>query len=391
MLSGALVLGAFFSTSHAEEFVFSQEVIKAMDRDIGISEDELSQYVQAEKFALDMEQSASEQLGDDFAGSWMERVGKNQYKHVVATTSTSQKSFGGAELKQVRHSLKELEATMSVLNGALVKVYESAELSETITKSKPSQIQSMYVDVMTNSIVIKATEDGMDAAINFAAFSKADINQIRIETAEGVATPLVDVYGGREYVSGGGLCSIGFPVRVRNSSTRGFVTAGHCGPRGTRVSIGGANVGTVQRTNFPGDDMSWASHRNSDRQLPFVNFYNGGSVSDYRIRGSRVAAIGAVVCRSGRTTGLRCGRIQSRNASANYGSGPVFGLTQSTACAGRGDSGGSWVASGGQAQGVTSGGILPGGSNSNCGVSTPTSWFQPVNEILNRYGLELTL
>jgi len=390
ILSGVAILSACLSTSYAQEFGYSPELINAMNRDLGISKDELTQYFQAEKFALDIEKSAVTQLGDDFAGSWMERIGENQYKHVVATTNTSFKSMDGTELKQVSYSLKELEDTMSTLNDTLVQVYESAALANQVTRSNPNHIQSMYVDVMTNSVVIKATPDGLDSAINFAALSQTDIGKIRIETAEGKATALANIYGGREYVSGGGLCSIGFPVRVRNSSTRGFVTAGHCGPQGTTVNVDGANIGSVQRANFPGDDMAWANNRSSDSQFPFVNFYNGGSVLDYRIRGSQVAAIGAVVCRSGRTTGLRCGNIQSRNASANYGTGPVFGLTQSTACAGQGDSGGSWVAAGGQAQGVTSGGILPGGNN-NCSQSTPTTWFQPVNEILNRYGLQLTL
>ncbi|WP_395375486.1 S1 family peptidase [Marinicella sp. W31] len=390
LLSGATLLGALISTSHAENIELNKDLINAMNRDVGITEAELSHYFQAEKFASEVESLAKTQLGDSYAGSWMERIGENQYKHVVATTDASVKSMGGTEIKHVAYTLKELEDTMSGLNDTLVRVYESAVVSNQVAKSKPNQIQSMYIDVMTNSVVIKATPDGVDSAINFAALSKADVNKIRIETAEGTATPLANIYGGREYISGGGFCSIGFPVKVRNSSTRGFVTAGHCGPQGTRVRVDGANVGSVRRANFPGDDMAWANNRSSDTQYPFVNFYNGGSVLDYRINGSQVAAIGAVVCRSGRTTGLRCGRIQSRNASANYGTGPVFGLTQSTACAGRGDSGGSWVASGGQAQGVTSGGILPGGGNDNCNQSTPTSWFQPVNEILNRYGLELT-
>ena len=390
ILSGAVILGAFLSTTQAAQLETNQELIAAMNRDMGISQQELPLYMQAEKFAIDVEKLAMTQLGDSFAGSWMERVGKNQYKHVVATTNPSAKAISGAEVKHVRFSLKELEDTMSSLNETMMKVYESAALSYQVTQSKPNDIQSMYLDVKTNSIVIKASSDGLNSAINFAALSKANVDIIRIETAEGVATPLVDVYGGREYVSGGGFCSIGFPIRVRNSSRRGFATAGHCGPQGTNVRIGNANVGSVQRSNFPGDDMAWASHRNSDNQLPFIDFYNGGSPADFRIRGSQVAAIGAVVCRSGRTTGLRCGRITSRNASANYGTGPVFGLTQSTACAGRGDSGGSWVAAGGQAQGVTSGGVLPGGNN-NCNQSTPVTWFQPVNEILSRYGLQLTL
>ena len=50
-------------------------------------------------------------------------------------------------------------------------------------------------------------------------------------------------------------------------------------------------------------------------------------------------------------------------------------------CAEPGDSGGSWL-SGNQAQGVTSGG------SGNC-TSGGTTFFQPVNEILGRYGLTL--
>lgn len=386
LLSGAIALSAFLSTAQAEEFAFNDEMMKAMERDMGITKADMPQYMQAEKFALNVEETAKAQFGEDFAGAWMEQVGKNQYRHVVATTNASLKAIAGTELKHVRYSLKELDDTMALLNESFVKVYESAEFAEKITHGKPQDIQSMYVDVMTNSIVIKVAPEGLNSGINFAASTKADVDMIRIETADGTAMPLVSVIGGIEYVSGGGFCSIGFPVTA--GSRKGFATAGHCGGRGTSVRIAGTTVGSVQRANFPGDDMAWANVRSNDTLYPYVSWNNGGTRLDYRIRGSNVAAIGAFVCRTGRTTGARCGRITSRNASANYGTGPVFGLTQSTACAGRGDSGGSWVASGGQAQGVTSGGILPGG-NDNCSQSTPTTWFQPVNEILSRYGLRL--
>ena len=79
----------------------------------------------------------------------------------------------------------------------------------------------------------------------------------------------------------------------------------------------------------------------------------------------------------------------SYNNTANYGQGNVTGLTRSTACAGRGDSGGSWITGSGQAQGVTSGGQLPAGQNTNCSVATPVTWFQPINPILSRFGLTL--
>lgn len=65
--------------------------------------------------------------------------------------------------------------------------------------------------------------------------------------------------------------------------------------------------------------------------------------------------------------------------------GPTAGqqldLTRTTVCAEPGDSGGSFI-SGSQAQGVTSGG------SGNC-TSGGATYFQPVNPILDAYGLTL--
>ncbi|GAA4444473.1 hypothetical protein GCM10023170_022000 [Phytohabitans houttuyneae] len=91
--------------------------------------------------------------------------------------------------------------------------------------------------------------------------------------------------------------------------------------------------------------------------------------------------MGAAVCRSGSTTGWRCGTIQQKNASVTYPQGTVTGLTRSDACAEPGDSGGSWLA-GSQAQGVTS------GDSGNCSAGG-VMYFQPVNPILVAYGLTL--
>ena len=65
----------------------------------------------------------------------------------------------------------------------------------------------------------------------------------------------------------------------------------------------------------------------------------------------------------------------------NYAEGSVTGLIRTTACAEPGDSGGSAI-TGNQAQGVTSGG------SGSCRTGG-TTYFQPVNEILQRYGLTL--
>jgi streptogrisin C len=169
------------------------------------------------------------------------------------------------------------------------------------------------------------------------------------------------------------LCSVGFSV------VGGFVTAGHCGGAGS-PTLGFNNVsqGTFQASRFPGADYAWVKVNSNWTPQPWVNNYAGGNAS---VAGSSEAAIGSSVCRSGRTTGWRCGTIQAKNVTVNYSQGAVPGMTQTTACAEGGDSGGAWI-SGDQAQGVTSGG------SGNC-TSGGTTFFQPINPILSTYGLTL--
>lgn len=63
---------------------------------------------------------------------------------------------------------------------------------------------------------------------------------------------------------------------------------------------------------------------------PIVNGYGQGNVT---VRGSTEAAVGASVCRSGSTTGWRCGTLQAKNQTVRYAQGTVFGLTRTSACA----------------------------------------------------------
>jgi streptogrisin C len=156
------------------------------------------------------------------------------------------------------------------------------------------------------------------------------------------------------------------------------LTAGHC------TELGGdwtgpdrALIGPTAGADFPGDDFgavrvadtaAWTPTNRIEGLLP--------------VTGAQEAAIGASVCRSGSSTGVRCGIVFSHDATVNYGGGDVVrGLTGTTACAERGDSGGSFVA-GAQAQGMTSGG------SGSCRLAGQT-YFQPVGEALQRYGLTL--
>jgi streptogrisin D len=73
--------------------------------------------------------------------------------------------------------------------------------------------------------------------------------------------------------------------------------------------------------------------------------------------------------------------VTALNATVNYPQGTVYGLIRTTVCAEPGDSGGS-LFSGTSALGLTSGG------SGNCS-SGGTTFFQPVTEPLNVYGVNV--
>jgi streptogrisin C len=205
----------------------------------------------------------------------------------------------------------------------------------------------------------------------FVASAGTDKDAVRVVPSKERPQPLYNIVGGNAYYIGSGRCSVGFAV-----TAGGFVTAGHCGQAGnTTTGYNGAAQGTFQGSSFPGNDYAWV--RTNTSWVP-TNQVAGTTA---RVAGSTVAAIGASVCRSGSTTGWRCGAMQAYNATVNYSQGSVYGLTRTSVCAEPGDSGGSFI-SGTQAQGVTSGG------SGNCSTGG-TTYFQPVNEILSVYGLAL--
>lgn len=298
---------------------------------------------------------------------------------MVATAANARNvRIPGAEVRQVRYSLRQLEDTMSGLNDIRARASDGHKLEG---------VQSWYIDVRTNRVVVSVSPGAMLKAADFVAASPADVDTIRFETAEGTAMTAANVFGGIAYGSGGGGCSIGFAVT--QGATKGFATAGHCGAAGTPVSLGGVGVGNVQASIFPFLDQAWANVRSIDTLYGLVNQYNGYSSI---VSGSAEYGVGTAVCRSGYASGWRCGTITAINVTVNYSNGPVYGLRQSNACLTQGDSGGSWIV-GNQAQGVSSGGQLGAGTPplSNCQFSNPVSFYQRINPILSAYGLNLVL
>ncbi len=311
------------------------EMMAAMQRDLGQTREEIERRLVAEAIAAQLEPEMPGLLGDAYGGAWMNADGSGLVVGITDASLADEVRAAGAEPQVVARSRDDLRAEQATLDAT----------------PQPASMHAWYVDVAANRVVVVTDDSGAERP-----------------------RPFHDVRGGDEIILGGNiLCSMGFAV------DKGYVTAGHCGGVGTQTS--GSNwvaSGTVRGSQFPTHDWAWVELNSQWQSLPYVGNHAGGQVA---VAGSNVAPVGASICRSGRTTGWRCGVVQAMDVTVNYAAGPVYGTTQTNACAEGGDSGGSFI-SGNQAQGVTSGG------SGNCS-SGGTTFFQPINPILSTFGLTL--
>ncbi|MBQ0903893.1 S1 family peptidase [Micromonospora sp. U21] len=334
-------------------------MLAAMQRDLGLTAAAARARIASDDAASRTELALRKRLGSTFAGAWLAPDAKSLVVAVTDSVRAAEVTAAGATPKLVSRSGKKLDAVKDGLDAVAAK-------------PSPASVPGWYVDVRSNTVVVQA-RGGVAAASAFIKASGVDASAVRVVSTTEQPRLLYDVRGGDAYYIGGGRCSVGFSVNG------GFVTAGHCGNTG-RSTTGHNRVaqGSFQGSSFPGNDYAWVAVNSNWTPQPWVNNYAGGNVT---VAGSTVAAIGSAICRSGSTTGWRCGTVQAYNQTVNYAEGSVSGLTRTNACAEPGDSGGSWL-SGQQAQGVTSGG------SGNCS-SGGTTYFQPVNEILSAYGRTL--
>lgn len=343
----------------------SPGMLKAMQRDLGLSRTEAEQLLDVERRATAAEPKARKAAGSTYGGSWLD---EDSGKLTVALTPEADASTvrkvrsAGATVRTVEHSARQLDATMSRINRL----------------NAPQGVSDWFVDPAANTVTVNVVRDKQtDNDVRRFIRQARKTGPVTVHTvSEQMRTTAAGIVGGDMYTSGSAYCSIGFAVHG------GFVTAGHCGGVGvTATGWDGSYIGTVQGSSTAGDDYAWVSAGNGWWTTPVV--LGWGTVSDQLVRGSAEAPVGASVCRSGRTTHWQCGYVLAKNQTVRYVDGTVvYGLTETSACAGPGDSGGPLL-SGDQAQGVLS------GAGGNCGTSNTVTSFQPVNEILNRYGLTL--
>ncbi|MDT9685092.1 S1 family peptidase [Streptomyces sp. TRM76323] len=338
----------------------SPGLLTAMRRDLGLTEEQAAARLRAETAARGVEGPARRAAGAAYGGSWFEA---DSGRLTVAVTDRARRAAveaTGADTVLVRHTARRLDAAKARIDRL----------------EAPAGVASWHVDPEANTVAVHVAEGHRDdpAVRDFVARAR-QAGPVTVRTAGDVPrTFAAGTVGGDPYYTGNVRCSIGFSVHG------GFVTAGHCGSPGATVyGWDRSHVGAFQGSSFPGDDYAWVSVGSGWWTVPVV--LGWGTVPDQLVRGSAEAPVGASVCRSGSTTRWHCGVVLAKGETVNYSQGPVHQMTKTSVCAEPGDSGGSFI-SGDQAQGVTSGGW------GDCRGGGQT-WHQPVNEILNRYGLRL--
>jgi hypothetical protein len=341
----------------------SAGLLTAMQRDLHLSPKQAAARLTAERRATALEPKVRRAAGTSYGGSWFDAATGALTVGVTPDASAATRRAiraTGATVRAVAHSARELTATQARIDKL----------------PAPQAVTSWHIDPQAGAVVVNIVDgrQGDNDVRHFVARARQAGPVTVREVASAPTTFAAGTVGGDPYYTGNVRCSIGFSVHG------GFITAGHCDQHtGSVYGWDRSYVGAFQGSSFPDNDYAWVNVGSGWWTVPVV--LGWGTVSDQLVRGSNVAPVGSSICRSGSTTHWHCGTVLAMNETVNYSQGAVHQMTKTSVCAEPGDSGGSFI-SGDQAQGVTSGGW------GNCTGGGET-WFQPVNEILNRYGLTL--
>ncbi|WP_405020871.1 putative Ig domain-containing protein [Kitasatospora sp. NBC_00070] len=352
-------------------------ILAAVQRDFGLTAAQARERVADESAAAHAATLVRGRIGDRVAGLWFDAATGRLNAAVTGESDAALARAAGAVPRLVAHGPAELAATARAVTAL-------------VGPGVPG-VHSWGPDVRGNRIEVTVAATGRTAATEaFLTRLGALGDLVRVSVSDQAPRQQADVVGGDKWTPGTeSPCSIGFPVTRTSGGAKGFLTAGHCtndadqaayGKDGTRV--GTSNRGGVGSVNAREGDMGIV-----DVDQPGWNVaakVAGYGQGDITVTGSAEAVVGTAICRSGQTTGLRCGEVTKVDQSVDYGNVVVDGLSYSSACSAGGDSGGAYVtATGGKAVGLHSGG---GSATCTSGSGEKFTIFQPVNEALTRFG-----
>lgn len=291
----------------------------------------------------------TDSLGGSVVGSYLDRRGE-PVVDVANPAAAAKARAAGATARVVPRSKGEL--------NAITQAFERAQ-------TVPST--AWGIDPKSDQVVLTLSDAAPDSgAAALRAIARRHPQAVRIQH---ISKPITEeVYDGDRITTGRIICSAGFNVYA--GSQPYVITAGHC----TQGLPYWQGVGPSIDSSF-GQGSDYGIIRNDSSSAPgVVDLYNG--------RGQRITSVGGAyvgeqVCKSGQTTGLTCGSVQGLNQTVHYADGTtVYGLIQTNVYSDHGDSGGPLF------DGSTGLGTVSGGNSS-------TTYFQPLAEAMNAYGVSL--
>lgn len=343
-----------------------QDVLDAMERDLGLEPDEARARIESDQAAGRTERKLRKKLGRSFGGAYITPDGQSLVVTVTDEAKARVVAAAGAIPKVVENSEAALDSTLD-------------DVSEIAAKAPAAEVTGWYVDPATNKVVVE-TAGSVATAEKLVESTDADTDAVEVvKTAEQPQT-MAEIRGGDAYAipKTGGACSMGFAVEG------GYITAGHCGQVDFEAqTMNLTPMGVFQVSSFPENDYAFVATKGDFSSRGVINNYGGGAVA---VKGIGEVTKGAAVCRTGVTTGWQCGTVETVNRTVVYKDKRIVKeLTETTACAEGGDSGGPFVA------GTKALGILSGGSG-DCKVAanevnTARTFFQPIQEILAANGI----
>lgn len=301
--------------------------------------------------------------------------------------------FDGAELTVITNDAETAQAAKA--QGITVKQGAGqAELNEIADQAAglmagDGAIQSVGPDLKAGTVKVRV---GKDVKQSTLAQLKA-IDGVTVEQgAEQGLTTHADVIPGQIMdLEPGTNCSLGFPGMKGTDNV--LLTAGHCVEGMPDIlDANGAHLGKGVESEFttgaPSVDMGLMDIDEANTGQPFVD--TRGHSGNIDVTGMSKAPVGTEICKAGNTTGWTCGEIQGYDQTVDYGGTVTSGLAEATVCTEGGDSGGAYI-SGTVAQGMTSGGPMGVECGWNQGGAAGSySFYQPVVDAAQKYGVTLT-
>ncbi len=297
---------------------------------VGVGIDEAVRRLQLQREIGALDAALSQEERDLFAGLWIEHEPK--YRVVVRFTHPS-----GEERLRVRLAGTSLARVVEMRGTevSLVQLEEQRSKARQLTRQLRFPVDT-DINVKENRAEIRSNRpQALRAALAAARAHLPD--RVEIIVVSDLARPAV-LRGGEP----GSECTGGFTVLGSNNGELGISTAGHCG---NSLSFQGVSLPFRSEDLQGNQDVQWHSACNL---LDVSNEFNSG-LGNRACVGTQhrdQQAIGAFVCKWGKTSGRTCGFIASKSHAPSFLDSSATFVWVDGAFSEPGDSGGPWFVDG---------------------------------------------